>query len=264
MAPQRGRRRADSTNRRASLVSTVNAHHGNCYTSSPLVQAKFLQDHFPVDASPNAADQKLFAPARRMGHFLTYLRRDFEFPSQAAFAEKLGVSRSYLANIESGRTPIKLKTAWDVCRLLDLHPDFLISCGKNNRAPFPILPTGEAGRAEALINALQATDFVVAWGAVRDVLFKPEAAQSLAPSGVAGKNELTIYPQDGNVVEVKPIMPKLIARLRKATSEHGRKTELAVWLGVSPQKVTDWLSERVEPSGETTLRLLKWVEQQEH
>jgi transcriptional regulator with XRE-family HTH domain len=227
------------------------------------VQAKFLKDHFHVDASPNAADQKLFAPARRMGHFITYLRRDFEFPSQAAFAERLGVSRSYLANIESGRTPIKLKTAWDVCRLLDLHPDFLISCGKNNRAPFPILPTGEAGRAEALINALQATDFVVAWGAVRDVLFEPEADQVLAPSGLAEKNELTTTSEIRKVEDVKSEIEKLLARVRGLVSAKGMKAKLAATLGVPQSRLSEWLGGTCEPSGETTLRLLKWVEQQE-
>ena len=77
------------------------------------------------------------------------------------------------------------------------------------------------------------------------------------------KKHLTKYPLTGKYDDVKPILPKLIERLRKATKERGRKTELASWLGVAPQKVTDWLSERVEPSGEITLRLLHWVEQQE-
>lgn len=75
--------------------------------------------------------------------------------------------------------------------------------------------------------------------------------------------ELTGYPHMGKTGAVKPILPRLIERLQRATKQRGRKTELAAWLGVSPQKVTDWLSQRVEPSGETTLRLLHWVEQQE-
>lgn len=79
----------------------------------------------------------------------------------------------------------------------------------------------------------------------------------------AAKTDLTKYPQEGTTEAVTPILPKLIERLRKATSERGQKSKLASWLGVSPQKVTDWLSERIEPSGENTLRLLKWVEQQE-
>jgi hypothetical protein len=75
---------------------------------------------------------------------------------------------------------------------------------------------------------------------------------------------LTKYPQEGkDSDDVKPILPQLIERLKKATQARGRKTELASWLGVSPQKVTDWLSGRVEPSGETALRLDNWVKRQE-
>ena len=77
------------------------------------------------------------------------------------------------------------------------------------------------------------------------------------------KSNLTSYPPEGKSEDVKPILPKLIERLKKATQERGSKTKLASWLGVTPQKVTDWISERVEPSGETTLKLLHWVEQQE-
>ena len=62
---------------------------------------------------------------------------------------------------------------------------------------------------------------------------------------------------------LKPILPTLIERLQRATDGYGRKTELAKWLGVSRQSVNDWVSGRKEPSGETTLRLLHWVGQEE-
>jgi DNA-binding transcriptional regulator YiaG len=62
---------------------------------------------------------------------------------------------------------------------------------------------------------------------------------------------------------VSPALPKLIERLKRATEARGRKTELAAWLKVPRQSVTDWLSNRQEPGGETTLQLLHWVEQQE-
>jgi DNA-binding transcriptional regulator YiaG len=62
---------------------------------------------------------------------------------------------------------------------------------------------------------------------------------------------------------VQPVLPKLIQRLRRATEARGSKSELATWLGVHRQCVTDWLSGKQEPGGEITLRLLHWVEQQE-
>jgi len=66
-----------------------------------------------------------------------------------------------------------------------------------------------------------------------------------------------------DTTDMKSAMPKLLERLRKATAERGRKSELAAWLGVHPQCVTDWLTGRKEPGGETTLRLLHWAELQE-
>ena len=74
---------------------------------------------------------------------------------------------------------------------------------------------------------------------------------------------LTNYVEERNTVPVQPIMPTLIERLRRATEKHGRKTELAAWLGAPQQSVTDWLSGRKEPAGETTLRLLAWVTAEE-
>ncbi len=62
---------------------------------------------------------------------------------------------------------------------------------------------------------------------------------------------------------VEPIMPKLRERLRQQTAAHGSKTALARLLGVPRQSVNDWLAGRKEPGGETTLRLLRWVEQAE-
>lgn len=64
-------------------------------------------------------------------------------------------------------------------------------------------------------------------------------------------------------VSVQAVLPKLIHRLKRATEARGKKSELADWLGVHRQMVTDWLSGKQEPGGENTLRLLHWVELQE-
>lgn len=148
-------------------------------------------------------------PARRMGNFLTYLRRDAGFIKQSAFAQKLRVSRFYLSNIEAGRTPLKLKAAWDACRELDVHPDFLISCGKNNRAPFPVLEPAAQARADALISVSRNTDFVDAWPAVRDVLFPP------SPAAPAPDAELESY------------IDKIAARVEHLKQQPDAKAKLA-------------------------------------
>lgn len=58
---------------------------------------------------------------------------------------------------------------------------------------------------------------------------------------------------------VNPKLQALISRVRKATSKHGERVKLADYLGVPKQTINDWLSGRVSPNGETTLRLLAWV-----
>lgn len=71
-----------------------------------------------------------------------------------------------------------------------------------------------------------------------------------------GLNSLTTGP-------VQPVLPKLIDRIREATKERGGKAALAAWLGVHRHCVTDWLKGKQKPNGETTLRLLQWVEAEE-
>lgn len=79
----------------------------------------------------------------------------------------------------------------------------------------------------------------------------------------AKKSSLTKEAESLTSDPVQPVLPKLIQRLQRATAERGSKSELAKWLGVHRQSVTDWLSGKQEPGGEITLRLLHWVEQRE-
>ncbi len=67
----------------------------------------------------------------------------------------------------------------------------------------------------------------------------------------------------GNNEGVKPKLPELLKRLNEATRERGTKSALAKFMGVPLPKISQWLSGTHEPGGETTLRLLQWVEQQE-
>jgi transcriptional regulator with XRE-family HTH domain len=58
-------------------------------------------------------------------------------------------------------------------------------------------------------------------------------------------------------------MANLLDRLNKATSQRGMKSKLAKVMGVPLANISQWLSGVREPGGETTLKLLHWVEQQE-
>ena len=204
-----------------------------------------------------------FDPNRRIGTFLTYLRRDAGFTSQTDFAAKLQISRNYLANIEAGRTPIKLGTAWRACQLLNIHPGHLIAWGTNLRGPFPELTPDLAARAAALVQAVGQADFIDSWAAVRDVLFPP--GPPVPGQNIAGeeKKELTEGKLSINNDDVKPNIEALIARLRKATTQRGQKAALAKFLGVHRVQVSQWLAGKPEPSGDITLKMLHWVEHQE-
>jgi transcriptional regulator with XRE-family HTH domain len=58
-------------------------------------------------------------------------------------------------------------------------------------------------------------------------------------------------------------LPMLMKRVQRAIQSHGTQGDFARSFGVSEQTVSAWLSSEREPGGETTLRLLQWVEQQE-
>ena len=75
---------------------------------------------------------------------------------------------------------------------------------------------------------------------------------------------LTNVNESVKYARVKSLMANLLGRLRRATRERGKKSELAADLKVPLPSVSQWLSGEREPGGETTLKLLHWVERQEH
>jgi hypothetical protein len=55
----------------------------------------------------------------------------------------------------------------------------------------------------------------------------------------------------------------LLARVNRAASVRGKKTELANFLGVPLARVSQWLSLSRAPDGEVTLEMLEWVRAEE-
>lgn len=208
-----------------------------------------------IPAKNKGKQPEFMNPDWVIGQFLAYLRKRFGIASQAEFASHLGISRFQLARIESGRTPLPMNIAWKACRKLDVHPGFLVSTGKNFLAPFTALDPDAVRKADAMINASPDARFISFWGALYGLLFE----SSEAPQ----KSQLTNKADSLTFTGMKPVLPKLIERLKRATAERGKKSELAIWLGVHRQCVTDWLSGKQEPGGEITLKMLRWVEQQE-
>lgn len=191
-----------------------------------------------------------------IGKFLAYQRKLFGIDSQTNFADSLGISRFRLSDMEAGRTPLKLKTAWKACELLDIHPDFLISSGKLNPGPFTVIDEGDRVRIEKLIGSHSAANFIDAWPAIRSVVLE-------ATPQDAEKTEFDILTGLSNTTSVKSEIEKLAVRLKRATSPPGKKAELARHMKVAPARVSEWLSGQ-EPGGEYALKLLRWVSEQEH
>lgn len=92
-----------------------------------------------------------------------------------------------------------------------------------------------------------------------------DAALKLVNSGTHALNfRLTDVSPEYKDRELQARLPELIEAVKQLTEQRrGKKTELATFLGVPLPRVSQWLHGRKRPGGETTLRLLQWVEQQE-
>jgi hypothetical protein len=81
--------------------------------------------------------------------------------------------------------------------------------------------------------------------------------------GPKEKWALTDVAVSGKLAPVKSQLKNLLADLNRLTSEPGTKTKLADFLGAPLTSVSRWLSGEREPGGETTLQMLRWVQEQE-
>jgi transcriptional regulator with XRE-family HTH domain len=55
----------------------------------------------------------------------------------------------------------------------------------------------------------------------------------------------------------------LLKRVKRAAQPLGKKTALAKALGVTPTRISNWLSGDRAPNGEITLLMLEWVQAEE-
>lgn len=108
------------------------------------------------------------------------------------------------------------------------------------------------------------------WESLRSVFRRVPAEKrlrfcQLVASGIAeAERDLTESSLKSISVDVQPNqLSKLLKRLNSLTAERGKKAELAKLLGVPAARVSEWLSGDKEPGGESTLRLLAWVQAEE-
>ena len=98
----------------------------------------------------------------------------------------------------------------------------------------------------------------------RGEIYRIEKSRRFGPSGQKHKGYLLTESESAaKLPPVKSQLEKLLADLNRLTEEQGKKTELADFLGAPLASVSRWLSGEREPGGETTLKMLRWVEHQE-
>ncbi len=76
-------------------------------------------------------------------------------------------------------------------------------------------------------------------------------------------SELDLLRCSVNPAEVSTRLNRLITRVCRIAKRPGAKSDLARFLGVPQSRVSEWLSEKFEPGGETTLQILDWVRAEE-
>ena len=95
----------------------------------------------------------------------------------------------------------------------------------------------------------------------------PLLAQAPDNSGVikeaSEEQGLTSGSLKGNSECVTSEITKLIERVKRQAEKPGSRAQLARLLDVAPARITEWLKGKKEPGGNYTLRLLRWVEEQE-
>jgi transcriptional regulator with XRE-family HTH domain len=98
-----------------------------------------------------------------------------------------------------------------------------------------------------------------------DEVLERRTALAALDADYEAKKILTAVTSQRNIPAVKSPLARLIDRVRAATRPKGMKADLAKSLNVPAPRVSEWLrpTDPVIPSGETTLRLLQWVERQE-
>ena len=135
---------------------------------------------------------------------------------------------------------------------------------------------GELGHA--LLEAVnQASSQFEKFPGMADIFLKQineycewKRSQKRSSAKQAAKKELTDTEASSSVVgNVKPQLPGMLDKLKKATSAPGQKTKLAEFLSarsksnVPLESVSRWLSGAREPGGEITLLMQYWLEHPE-
>jgi len=206
---------------------------------------------------------------RKIAYRLPYIRK-CQGVSQARLAADVGLTLAQLANIEAGRVPLRAAAAWKICQHLSVHPQWLFN--GHRESAFPELTDTQKNWFDQVVVAHGSQTFWDFWASF-GFLFLDDQADYFERVALSGhipkcdaeteKECLTYISPKSKCKGVKSEIQKLIDRVKRKASKPGAKAELARTLSVAPARITEWLSGKKESGGEYTLRLQKWVEQQE-
>jgi transcriptional regulator with XRE-family HTH domain len=220
-----------------------------------------------------------------------YARRSSN-STQAEIASALKISRNQIANIEARRVPLKFWLGERYCKLLGISQSWLAAGVAPQRSGlhpdvtrYDPQPQGDAlfsdvyhrfiGRElsqlreqYAELEEQYASPPPRLWSEMLDYCTKIEALAKAIRSRVKSSEPednilLTGVAVSGKLAPVKSQLKSLLADLNRLTTEPGTKTKLADFLGAPLTSVSRWLSGEREPGGETTLQMLRWVQEQE-
>jgi transcriptional regulator with XRE-family HTH domain len=150
--------------------------------------------------------------------------------SQAQMAEKTGLSQQTISKYLSGKPP----------KISNLT-----------------LLAGANGVSESYFFGSKESE------PTKTVYFSATGEAVVGPIANDPKKPVDNVTESRNIEPVKERLPELLERLKRATQERGKKTDLAKFLSVPLPRISSWLAGEFAPGGEITLQMLQWVEHQE-
>jgi len=196
---------------------------------------------------------------KRIGERLAAMRR-FKGISQEQLSNIVRCSRNQIANIEASRVSLKAVMGLRICKALNINPNWLFR-GDGPQSPMTEIESEDVLYWSALALVSDRVLFSSFWTPFTGGKVTALKTDTLVKHYLTNENE-TAKLRSVNINSIGQLS-LLLRRARKLILARGAKSKLAAHLGVSRQAVSEWFSGKSNPGAETTLKLLKWVEQQE-